>query len=62
VVEKHYFIACINLRDNKPDHFQVTEDVYVYVKQLEAYIKNPKKSKLLTVYKNLARHVGVADR
>lgn len=31
-------------------HFSVSEEVYVYVRQLEAYIKNPKKSKLKEVY------------
>lgn len=33
--------------------FQVPEPVYVYVRQLEAYIKDPKQSKLLEVYSNL---------
>lgn len=30
--------------------YQVPRDVYVYIKQLENYIKNPKKSKLKKVY------------
>jgi hypothetical protein len=42
------FVLTIN---GKP--VEVPEDVYVYVKQLEAYIKHPDKSKLLEVYPHL---------
>ena len=36
-------------------HFRVPEEVYVYVRQLEAYIKEPEKSRLLIVYPRLRR-------
>ena len=32
------------------DHYKVPEAVYIYIKQLEAYINNPFKSGLLELY------------
>ena len=35
--------------------YEVSKEVYIYVKQLETYIQYPKKSKLLDVYKTRFR-------
>lgn len=43
----------IQSKNGNHNSFQVPEPVYIYVKQLEAYIKNPKQSKLLEAYPNL---------
>lgn len=46
-----YYIAVI--KDGEWIHCEVEEDVYVYIKQLEAYIKHPGESRLLDVYTEL---------
>lgn len=37
-------------RDGKYYPFQVPEEVYIYIRQLEAYIKHPDLSKLKELY------------
>lgn len=44
-----YNIVCLN-RDKGYVCFEVPKEVYVYVKQLEMYIKYPTRSKLKDVY------------
>ncbi len=45
-------IIAVKSGDNDTDWtaYQVPRDVYVYIRQLECYIKNPKESKLKQVY------------
>ena len=45
-------LVSVKVEDGSYKHFIVPKEVSVYIKQLEAYIRNPEKSKLLTVYKN----------
>ena len=40
------------LVDGEYQHFEVPEEVYMYIKQLEAYINFPEVSKLKEVYKD----------
>jgi len=48
------FISCYDVKNtDAPDTlkcFQVPEEVYIYVLQLEAYIQHPEKSKLKEAY------------
>lgn len=45
-----YFISCKD-KDGKISRNKVSRDVYFYILQLEAYIKNPDESKLKEVYR-----------
>jgi len=48
-----YFVSVKTmLKPYEYRHYEVPEDVYVYIKQLEAYIKHPKQSKLKQFYKD----------
>ena len=44
-----HFVSILNL-EGKWEAFKVPKAVYVYIKQLENYIKNPRKSNLKKVY------------
>lgn len=44
-----YYISCLN-RDGLYKEYEVPEEVYLYVRQLECYVKYPEESKLKTVY------------
>lgn len=44
-----HFVSILNL-EGKWEAFEVPEAVYVYIKQLENHIKNPRKSNLKKVY------------
>lgn len=44
-----HFVSILNLK-GKWEAFKVPEAVYVYIKQLENYVKNPRKSDLKKVY------------
>lgn len=44
------YIVSVKNKNGIYQQFKVPEEVYVYVKQLEAYIKSPNKSKLKEVY------------
>lgn len=45
-----YAITCYQPTGQSLRHYIVEEAIYNYIKQLEAYIKNPNKSKLKEVY------------
>jgi hypothetical protein len=45
-----YYISIKNV-DGSYSHHSVDAETYIYVKQLEMYINNPKDSNLLEVYK-----------
>lgn len=48
-----HLISCYNQKTRKLEHHPVTEDIYVYVLQLEAAIMYPKESKLKNLYPHL---------
>ena len=45
-----HMISCYNLETKELEHFEVNKNVYTYIKQLEAYVKYPKTSKLIQLY------------
>ena len=47
---KKYFIACFDLKGEIVKHFEVPEEIYIYIKQLEHYIHNPEFSNLKEIY------------
>ncbi len=47
--EGAHYIA-VKDKDNKYKHFKVPYEVYLYVRQLEAYIIHPEESKLKEFY------------
>jgi hypothetical protein len=44
-----HHISCLN-KEGEYQHFEVPEEVFVYVRQLECYIKYPEQSKLKKTY------------
>lgn len=48
-----YYVSCFSNFDEYPrlEHYEVPKEVYVYIKQLETYIKNPEESQLKKIYK-----------
>jgi hypothetical protein len=44
-----HYISCLN-RNGVYKDFEVPEEVYLYVRQLECYVKYPEESKLKSVY------------
>ena len=48
--EPKYFISCYNQDTRLIDSFEVPHSVYVYIRQLETYIVDPKKCKLKELY------------
>lgn len=46
-----FYISCYMHNAPILSHYPVDEAVYIYVKQLESYIKNPEISNLKKVYK-----------
>ena len=52
--ENMSYVICVkNGGTKKYEHFEVPEQVYLYILQLEAYIRHPKKSKLREFYSDL---------
>jgi hypothetical protein len=49
---KECFVS-VRLDDGEYKHFKVPEEVYVYVRQLEHYIRTPADSRLLDRYPRL---------
>ena len=49
---KTSYISCYDQDTHEISHFEVHYSVYVYIKQLEAYINNPEYSKLKELYQN----------
>lgn len=45
-----HMISCYNLETKELEHFEANKNVYTYIKQLEAYVKYPKTSKLIQLY------------
>jgi hypothetical protein len=45
-----FYTVAVKDREGTWVRFQVPQDVYIYIKQLEAYIHNPEASKLREVY------------
>ena len=43
------FISVKN-KSGEYEHYEVPQEVYVYILQLEAYIRDPERSKLLEAY------------
>lgn len=44
------FISCYDPKTEELNHYEVTYAVYIYVRQLEQYVKYPKTSKLIQAY------------
>lgn len=42
--------VCVKNKKGEYHHCLIPEDVMIYIRQLEAYIKHPKESKLLEAY------------
>lgn len=49
-MEKGKFFVSVKNKDGDFEHFLVPEEIYIYVRQLEAYIMRPDESKLMEVY------------
>lgn len=45
-----YFVSCRTRDSLNFTSFEVCQAIYIYVQQLECYIKHPKESKLKEVY------------
>jgi len=46
-----YYIS-VKVSDNEYKHISVPKEAYIYIKQLEGYIKYPELSKLKEVYRD----------
>ena len=55
------FVAVLN-KDNKFEHFEVPEEVSMYIKQLEFCVKYPNESKLKEVYKSRFANTVAYDK
>lgn len=43
-------ISCYDVKGLSLHHYFVDEPIYIYIKQLESYIRNPVRSKLNELY------------
>jgi hypothetical protein len=52
IMSSGYFVSVKQVVDGRviDKHFEVTKDVYTYIRQLEECVKNPEHSKLKELY------------
>jgi len=43
-------VNCYNPKTKELEHYEVPYEVFVYIRQLEQYVKYPKTSKLIQLY------------